>query len=333
MANFLFYKYRFVKTDDRSLFSLDDSVRVSEESLNTRLYEDLISKMTKGTKTLTLYNFKTDKKGEESSESYGNKILQFAEGVFLLHVRNNKRKKFMPIDKDEAQEIGHYPYTWVIIDTRPDSQAILVQQKKDAFQNPDTVVSLILDCCTRELALPDLGWKLTDEKRLCKGSIWDVVKTRTFNEQDRVKSLCVKIEGKKPNENNAVDVALQTVLTRLSVPEGELKLTSDDAARKILDDTKEDVRNTVDLLIENNYSMRIGFERSGAVEYGKKAAAIYGVSDSVCEEFMRGGGGRIGNEGYPVYDLIAWLDTVITDDSAHEYVKSERRKRNGRRAK
>ena len=82
MANFLFYKYRFVKTDDRSLFSLEDSVRVSEETLNTRLYEDLISKMTKGTKTLTFYNFKTDKKGEESSESYGNKILQFAEGVF-----------------------------------------------------------------------------------------------------------------------------------------------------------------------------------------------------------------------------------------------------------
>ena len=49
----------------------------------------------------------------------------------MLHVRNNKSKKFMPKDSEEAQKVGHYPYSLVIIDTRPGSQAILVQQKKD----------------------------------------------------------------------------------------------------------------------------------------------------------------------------------------------------------
>ena len=81
---------------------------------------------------------------------------------------------------------------------------------------------------------------------------------RTANDQDRVKSLFLRLESKRPNENNEVDTALQTILRKLAVPEGELKLTSDDNARKILDETKEDVRRTVDMLIENNYSAYSG---------------------------------------------------------------------------
>ena len=49
-----------------------------------------------------------------------------------------------------------------------------------------------------------LGWKFVTEKRLCRGSIWDIVKTRTAQGQDRVRSLSIVLSGKKPNENNEV---------------------------------------------------------------------------------------------------------------------------------
>ena len=56
---------------------------------------------------------------------------------------------------------------------------------------------------------------------LPKLKIWEVVKLRTFNDQDRVKSLCLKFESKRANEQNAVDIALQTILQNLAAPEGD----------------------------------------------------------------------------------------------------------------
>ena len=259
---------------------------------------------------------------------YTNEIKHFADGVALLEVRNNKFKKVMPRDKNESVDVEHCPLCWAIIDTRPDSMAILVQQKRDVFGNADDVVGLIVDCCSRELKISEFDWKMVYEKRQCKGSIWDIVKYRTDGGQDRVKCLCVKIDGKRANEENEVDKALQLVLEKLAAPEGELKLMSDDPARKILDETKDDVRNTVDMLIENNYRMRIGFEKSGSVEYGRDTEAVYGIADEYCEEFVNGTallGGR--------YNLKDWLDTLMPEDEAHTYIQSEKKKRNGRRAR
>lgn len=333
MANFLFYRYKFVQgPSDASLFPVDSDKPVSNELHNRRLADDLLSKATSGTKRLTLYANVKERNGDTRTENYENDILNYHDGVFMLHVRNNKSKKFMPIDKDQAQKVGHYPYALVIVDTRPGSQAILVQQKKEAFENADVVADLIVDYCMRELGLSLLGWEMRKERRTCKGTIWEVVKLRTANDQDRVKSLFLRLESKRANENNEVDTALQTILRKLAVPEGELKLTSDDNARKILDETKEDVRRTVDMLIENNYSMRIGFERSGTVEYGKKAPAVYGVADAVCDQFQNGAG-KFGFNGAQPYDLFAWLDTLMPEDMSHEYVVVEKKKRNGRKVK
>jgi len=327
MANFLFYKYRFEQTVERSLFA-EDGKEVSDSYLNERFAEDLASKAEIHPE-LNLYDIKSDKKGEESPEIYVNEIKRYDNGIVLLQVRNNKHKKVMPIDQTEAVEIEHYPYCWVIVDSRPESRAILVQQKNDAFKNTDTVVGLIVEYCTRELGLVNLNYRMMTEKRLCLGSIWDIVKIRTDNGQDRVKSLSIKIDEKKPNDNNQVDAALQLILEKLAVPEGELKVTSDDEAKKILDDTKEDVRNTVDMLIENKYRMKIGFDKSGTVEYGKEAEAVYGIADSVCEEFENGQP-VIRDDGSQGYTMEVWLDALMPEDDTHTYIQAEKKKKNGR---
>ena len=90
----------------------------------------------------------------------------------------------------------HYPYTFVIVDMRPGNQAILVQQKSSAFKNPDEVAALVTDYCSRVLQLSSLGLKMRLDKRLCKGSIWDMVSMRTYREQDRVKSFTLLIDKK-----------------------------------------------------------------------------------------------------------------------------------------
>ena len=328
MANFLFYKYRFEPTGEKTLFSAEDNAHVSNEYLNDKFAVLIGERAEAKFRKLNLYCVKADKKGVKSPEMYTNEIKHFVGGVALLEVRNNKFKKVMPRDKNESVDVEHCPLCWAIIDTRPDSMAILVQQKRDVFGNADDVAGLIVDCCSRELKISELDWKMVYEKRLCKGSIWDIVKSRTDGGQDRVKCLCVKIDGKRANEENEVDKALQLVLEKLAAPEGELKLMSDDPARKILDETRDDVRNTVDMLIENNYRMRIGFEKSGSVEYGRDTEAVYGIADEYCEEFLNGTallGGR--------YNLKDWLDTLMPEDEAHTYIQSEKKKRNGRRAR
>ena len=55
---------------------------------------------------------------------------------------------------------------------------------------------------------------------------------------------------------------------------------------------------------------------------------MYGIADEYCEEFVNGTallGGR--------YNLKDWLDTLMPEDEAHTYIQSEKKKRNGRRAR
>ena len=333
MINFLYYKYCFQQTKDGNLFSGEGHEKLTPEYVNGVFAEHLEFVVTKGTKSLNLFGTKTDRKKEEAPESYGNSIVNFHNGVFILFVHNNKTKKIVPKEIEEEIKVDHHPYTCVIVDTRPGSQAILVQQKKNAFPNTDYVVELILSECAQQLSLWKTNFESKYKLRCHEGSIWDIVECRTVNGKDRVKSLSLKFTEKKANEENEVDNALQTILTRFSAKEGELKLLSDENAKKLLEDTERDVRRTVDLLIENNYSMKIGFEKSGDVEYGKKALAIYGLEERVYEEF-KDKNAQIGAGGVAHYDLMEWLDTIVPEDGSHEYVQTEKKKKkNGRRKK
>ena len=166
MANFLFYKYRFEKTGEKTLFSAEDNAHVSNEYLNDKFAGLIGEKAGAKIRKLNLYCVKADKKGVTSPEMYTNEIKHFADGVALLEVRNNKFKKVMPRDKNESVDVEHCPLCWAIIDTRPDSMAILVQQKRDVFGNVDDVAGLIVDCCSRELKISELDWRMVYEKRL-----------------------------------------------------------------------------------------------------------------------------------------------------------------------
>ena len=333
MANFLFYRYHFVPAEEPDLFAQEERTDASREDdmHNPRLSADLESKAS-GIKKLNLYEFKTDKTGVQTSVQYENDLINSFGGVTMLQVRNNKHKKVIPIDKLEALDVPHYPYTLVIVDARPGCQAILVQQKKEAFQNPDAVVSLIVDYFHREFDLPSLGWDMRVQKRFCKGSIWDIVKLRTGSGQDRVKTLVVKIDGKRANPKNEVDRLMQLILKNFSANEGELKLMSDDDAKRLLDHNQENVRNTVNLLIESDYRMRIGFERSGSVEYGHDAESIYGIDDQYCVEFENGEM-HFDEDGKPMMHVIRWLDTLMPEDDSHVYMLSEKRRKHGRKVK
>lgn len=119
MANFLFYKYRFEPTGERTLFSAEDGTRVSSEHLNGELEELIGQRAGESEPVLNLYCVKTDRNGVKSPELYTNEIKRFDGGVALLEVRNNKFKKVMPRDKNESVDVEHCPVCRAIVDTRP----------------------------------------------------------------------------------------------------------------------------------------------------------------------------------------------------------------------
>lgn len=105
MINFLFYKYCFKQTQEGNLFSAEGHEKVTPESVNDMFAKHLEFVVTKGTKSLNLFGTKTDSKKEEAPESYGNSIVNFHNGVFMLFVHNNKTKKIVPKEIEEEIKV------------------------------------------------------------------------------------------------------------------------------------------------------------------------------------------------------------------------------------
>ena len=131
---FFFYRYHFVPAEEPDLFAQEERTDASRDDdvHNPRLSADLESKAS-GIKKLNLYEFKTDKTGVQTSVQYENDVINSFGGVTMLQVRNNKHKKVLerpfqlnnkhkrviPIDRLEELDVSHYPYTLVIVDSRP----------------------------------------------------------------------------------------------------------------------------------------------------------------------------------------------------------------------
>ena len=323
MANFYLYKYQFEQSMEPDLFA------TKNVQLNQAKQEEMINSLLNPpegcARTLSnLYSMKVTPKGEPEPEIYTNDILKHHKGITLLQVKNNRTKTVIPIDSNDAKKVGHYPYCYVIIDTRAESTSILVQQNS-AFTNPDIVAEALINYFKAQLQLSFIGWTITYKKRKCKGVIWDIVRTRTKGNKDRVSELSFKFSSKRqPTGDNKIDAYCKDALHFFSSEEGELKLYSSDSSSRMLDETNEDLKRTVNLLIDNQYKIKVGFEKSGSYEYGKDAFAIYGVEDNVCKAFEED---KPELFGCSAEGLIEWLDKIMPEDDSIEYTEPSTRRR------
>lgn len=327
--NFHLFRYSFRKTRETSCHPVSGGETLDGRVLNGSLSSALMSAFATPSHCLNLHATVT-RHGEEQPELYGNNVAKASDGVFLIEIRNNKTKTVMPKDKYEEEKVGHYPLCHVIIDTRPDSEAILVQQNAAFSKHTEQVAGIIAGYISRTLSLSDLGWEVTTELRVCKGTIWDIVRTRLCDTGNRVTTLSLKFSQRKPDGKCGVDRALQFVISQLSASDGELTLAGHDTTRKLLDEKNKDLRATIDLLLNNDYRMKVGFLRGGSLEYGKDYPAVYGIDDGIIKDFGRQM--EFNDKGIPGFGLTFWLDQIMPDDTAHEYVGKQRkgrRRRNG----
>lgn len=321
MINFVVYKYSFPKPDADDVFN---PIYKDAESLNADLLNKLREASQSGEKRLTLqFECTTGYHNELKVFKHSNTIFAQSNGVFLLQVHEEKNKLITPEDSTEKTLIKDYPWCWVVFDTRPESQLIMVQKKGEAFgKNTDYVADCLFgNYCERELDLRMNGTTLHLEKRLCDGLLWSVVKHRTKGGKDRLRTLCIKMSDKGKdvkNNGNDVDKALQYILHAMRMPNGEVKLfSSADTANQLLNDRKPDFIGIAEQLLLNNYTIRAEFEKSGSFECGKNTETIYGVEDCFAEQFCVVSSPE--KDGPDPLALIHWINDIILKDDSYHY--------------
>lgn len=320
MTNFIVYKYSFPEPDQEDVLK---DLHKNAMSLNTDLINKLNEASQSAEKKLNLqFEYTVGRNNELRVIRHSNTIYAHSNGVFLLQVHIEKDKMITPEDSTEKTPVKDYPWCWVIFDTRPDSQLILVQKKSEGFgKNTDYVADYLFgDYCERELDLRMNGTEFHLEKRICDGLLWSVIKHRTKGGHDSLKALCIKMADKGtniPNQGNEVDKALQFVMQAMRMPEGEVKLFSSDETNQLLKGRKPDFIGIAEQLLRNNYSIRAEFAKSGSFECGKNTETIYGVEDCFVEKFCVTQ--RSEKDSTDPLALIYWINDIILRDNSYHY--------------
>lgn len=164
------------------------------------------------------------------------------------------------------------------------------------------------------------------------GQIWNVVKHRTKNGADRLKTMVVKFGEKK--EAPAVERAdkfMWDILDKFKSEDAELQLWASKESNDNMQDVMPDMIGMAEQLLQYDYIIRLGFMHSGSIECSRDAQAIYGVQDSLVSQF----GIANSKTGRCRRDLIDWIDEYIVTDNLvfygeiGNYKRPKRSKRQG----
>lgn len=342
MPTFIAYQYDFkelpqTEAADKSIpfpeFSPKQEFEtLNKESLNNSFYRGFEEAWETPEKRLNLYSIKKNKDQTEEPELYENHIEAIQDGVILMVIKNHKVVKITPKNKTVKEDIDDYPWCYVIIDTRPQSLHILVEKKKEAFNSTNTVVDIISNYCRISMELPLIGWEYGYKRRVIEGYIWDIVDSRLRYKKDRVKNLGFHFFKKENNDDDQVDVALQTVLSALATAEGDITVYNEDSSGKNFDHRNETMRRTIEMMIKNEFTIKVGFDRTGTIEYTKEKTAIpeYVIDSKILTDFINEP--SIGSDGVSAFGLIQFLDGLLEESNLITY-QSTKKKKNGRKTR
>lgn len=314
MANFIEYRYHIYNKSE--LFECTDK-------FTEPLKETFLEAYSNGSIELQ-YTEMDAENNLIDTFTYPNDVKMVYEGIVILQIHEHKIKWATPEHGTEkTEQHDDYPWIWVIIDTRPESQFIFVQKKSDAFNNKTEFVAknLIGDFISHKLDLNGSNYQIDFEVAKCHGGpgqIWNVVKHRTKNGADKLKTMVVKFGEKReaPKEDRP-DKFMWDILEKFKSDDAELQLWASKESNNRMQDVMPDMIGVAEQLLQYDYIIRLGFMRSGSIECSRDAQAIYGVQDSLVSQF------GISNSKYERGQraLIDWIDDYIVTDNLVFYDK------------
>lgn len=269
---------------------------------------------------------------------YPNDVIMNRNGVIIMQIHEHKIKWATPEHGTEkTEQHDDYPWIWVVIDTRPNSQFIFVQKKADAFNNKTEFVvkDLLGDFLSKKLNLIGTDYQIDFQVAKCQGGqghIWNVVKQRTLNGVDRLKTMVVRFgEKMKAPTVDRADKFMWDILDKFKSDDAELQLWASKESNDRMQEVMPDMIGVAEQLLQYDYIIRLGFLRSGSIECSRDAQAVYGVQESLISHYgtVNPQNGRID------HDLIDWIDDYIVTDKLvfygeiGNYKRPKRSKRQG----
>lgn len=328
MANFIEYKYHI--SNNSELFECTDQFAKQLKAIFQEAY-------LKGSIDLQ-YTEKDEEGNIVDTYIYPNDVKMVYEGVVTLQIHEHKIKWATPEHGTEkTEQHDDYPWIWVVIDTRPNSQFIFVQKKAEAFSGKTEFVvkDLIGNFISKALNLNASRYEIDFEVAKChggQGQIWNVVKHRTKNGADRLKTMVVRFGEKReaPKEERP-DKFMWDILEKFKSDDAELQLWASKESNDNMQEIMPDMIGVAEQLLQYDYIIRLGFLHSGSIECSRDAQAIYGVQDSLISQF----GTSNSKNGICQRDLIMWIDEyIVTDilvfyDKIGKYKRPKRSKKQG----
>ena len=328
MANFLEYKFHIYNNSE--FFEYTEKYT---EPLNT-IFQDAYNNG-----SIELQYDEIDEDGNfVDTYIYSNDVKMNYGGVVILQIHEHKIKWSTPEHGTEkTEQYDDYPWIWVVIDIRPNSQFIFVQKKSEAFSNKTEFVvkELLGNYISKKLNLSESNYRLDFEVAKChggQGQIWNVVKHRTKNGLDKLKTMAIRFGEKKtvPTAERA-DKFMWDILDKFKSDDAELQLWASKESNNNMQDVMPDMIGVAEQLLQYDYIIRLAFLKSGSIECSRDAQAIYGVQDSLVSQF----GTSNSNTGRCRTDLINWIDEyIVTDnlvfyDEIGKYKRPKRSKKKG----
>lgn len=265
MAEFYVYKYEFKE-------SLGDG---TEDMTKEEVRRAWTQKLRYGTE----FNIQTNWKGTDPCVAVP--VEADHHEIIVLQMRNRKELKQYVEGKTDPELITSKPYCTVIFDNRPGVQQLLIEKKTRTFNRPEDAVDILRRFFGREMRLP---FEMVCRCKRNARELWEQVELNQQNGKP-VKKVELKMgdmtqmDKAGANEEAAQMLMYLNRFNRMMGDETSLVSTAE-RFRK----TNRDVREMVNLMMQNGYEVIVHFDGAETYTSTTKAPVLFSLEDEILEE-------------------------------------------------
>ena len=269
---------------------------------------------------LQVQKFKT--RGD--AEPYPCCVLNHDEHVILLRLEKEKEVGLWekqstndPVPNIDKTPRKSTPYSYIIIDNRPDIRQIAIQTNTEAWRNPNDVRDLLQESLNWRLDVDDYGLEVSIKSKMLPSKFWEYVDKRRKEDRVTIKSMTFSFTNHKRRPEIDISQALSSEwrhlesfmnwIDNLGGDKGEIKITPPHNNALLTSRKYADIKHMVEICMNSNYSLTVVFSDDITYKCNQDLRAEMPMrSEIIRREFEHGY-----KELFSPYQLIEWLDDAI----------------------
>ena len=250
-------------------------------------------------------------------EPHGSEVLQNRKHIIAFKVQKNGKKRIETVDW-EKETVDHHPSVRVLIDNRPDSQIIAIENKSDF--KADKAFNLMKSHFN--MRLKEYNVRFDCYPLLKKSGFWESVDEIKHRFNDLIKRVQFDFVGGERSGKKLAD-RLSFFLETIKGAHGLVCMDFND--QDALNRARDDIEYMAQLCYTNkNYNLSVKFRDFGTFCFGQDIKAQWGLDEEKIEEFSKkytqlemfadAGGDKA------FTDIAEWFDKI--KDLFPDYIKN-----------